>query len=155
MLKAGIITGMVGLFFAVGLTLLSPVCVPCLALFLGIVAGFLAGGFDKPGEGSATVKTGALAGLIAGIVLALGQIIGAGINSILVGPEGTAQLLESFGMYSGIDATGYWLIVACSTLCFGVIDMVLMAGFGVLGALVWGVFLRKDVPSPSKEMEMD
>jgi hypothetical protein len=152
MLKAGIITGVIGIIFGIGITLALPICVPCITVFLGVIAGFLAGVFDQPGEGSQTMKTGALAGLVAGILLAFGQIIGTGINSIFVGPESANQFLESFGMYSDFDSTFYYVIMACSTMCFGLIDIILMTGFGFLGALIWGVFLRKNDPISATEM---
>jgi hypothetical protein len=147
MAKAGIIVGVVALLFGVGVALLSPLCVPCITLLLGIAAGFLAGVFDKPAEGNETLKTGAFAGLIGGAGLVLGQLAGAIINAIVVGPEGAAQLLENLGMQTGGPASiegSYWIGVVGSTVCLGGFDLVLMAGFGVLGALAWGKFIRKD-----------
>lgn len=155
MLKAGIITGIFGLFLGVGVALVSPLCVPCVALFLGLIAGFLSGLFDKPREGTETIKTGALAGLITGIILALGQFSGAAINSIVVGPEGAAQFMGNWGMYPNVDATVYWIGMLGTTLCFGFLDILLVAGFGVLGGLGWGVFLRKDDPSQAIMIDID
>lgn len=150
MVKAGVITGAVSLVLGIGFALLSPICVPCIALFLGIGAGFLAGMFDKPLVGNETLKTGALAGVISGIGLALGQTIGAVLNSILVGPERAARMLENLGVQAGgttIVGPGYWAGVIGSTVCFGVVDVVLMAIFGILGALAWGAFLRRNEDS--------
>lgn len=157
MFKAGIIIGLVALLFAVGVALLSPLCVPCLTLLLGLGAGFLAGVFEQPEEGNETLKTGAIAGVIAGIGMALGQAIGAVINSIIVGPEGAAQLLENFGFQTGGQAaigSSYWIGIIGGTVCFGLVDIALMAGFGVLGALAWGKFLRKNSES-SAEVVME
>ena len=157
MLKAGIIIGFVALLFAVGVALLSPICVPCLSLLLGLGAGFLAGVFEKPEEGNETLRIGALAGVIGGIGMAFGQLIGAVINSIIVGPEGTAQLIESFGFQTGGLAEiglSYWAGLIGSTVCFGLLDIALMAGFGVVGALAWGKFLRKNTGS-SEEVVME
>jgi len=157
MLKAGIIIGLVALLFAVGVALISPLCVPCLSLLLGLGAGYLAGVFEKPEEGNQTLKIGALAGVIGGIGMALGQVIGAVINSIIVGPEGAAQMIESFGLQTGGPAaigSSYWFGVIGGTVCFGLVDIALMAGFGVLGALAWGKFQRKNSgSSPGVVME--
>ena len=157
MLKAGIIIGLVALLFAVGVALISPLCVPCLSLLLGLGAGYLAGVFEKPEEGNQTLKIGALAGVIGGIGMALGQVIGAVINSIIIGPEGAAQMIESFGLQTGGPAaigSSYWFGVIGGTVCFGLVDIALMAGFGVLGALAWGKFQRKNNgSSPGVVME--
>lgn len=157
MFKAGIIIGLAALFFAIGVALLSPLCVPCLSLLFGLGAGFLAGVFEKPEEGNETLKIGALAGVIGGIGMALGQTIGAVINSIIVGPEGAAQIIESFGLQAGGPAaigSSYWIGIIGGTVCFGLVDIALMAGFGVLGALAWGKFLRKNSES-SAEVVME
>ncbi len=157
MLKAGIIIGFAALLFAVGAALLSPICVPCLSLLLGLGAGYLAGVFEKPEEGNETLRTGALAGVISGIGMALGQVIGAVINSKIVGPEGAAHMIESFGLQTGgpvAIGSSYWVGLIGSTVCFGLLDIVLMAGFGVVGALAWGKFSRKNAGS-SEEVVME
>ncbi len=147
MIKAGIIVGFIAMFFAVGVALLSPVCVPCVALLLGIAAGFLGGMFEKPAEGKETTRVGGLAGLISGIGIALGQLIGAIVNSQLVGPDGAAEMMRNFGLQgggAGAFENSYWVGVVASTVCFGLLDIVLMAGLGVVGALMWGKFMRKN-----------
>jgi hypothetical protein len=145
MIVSGIIIVVISLVIAFGLALLSPLCVPCIVLFLGLVAGFAAGVLNKPDEGE-TIKIGALAGTISGIGAALGQVIGAAVNSILVGPEGAARLLGDFGIAAGGPTTissAYWAGIISSTLCLSLLDIVLMAGFGALGSLAWGKLLRK------------
>jgi hypothetical protein len=146
MVKSGVIGAIVSLVLAIAFALLSPVCVPCVALFLGLGAGFLAGAFDKPIESKESVKVGAAAGAISGIGAALGQMIGAGLNSLLVGPEAVAKMLKQFGLETG-GATGvgpgYWVGVFGGGLCFSLVDVVLMAIFGILGALVWSSLLGK------------
>jgi hypothetical protein len=157
MLKAGIIVGLIAFLFAVGVALLSPLCVPCLSLLLGLGAGYLAGVFEKPEEGNETLKIGAIAGVIGGIGMALGQVIGAVINSIIVGPERAAQILESFGLQTGGQTaigSSYWIGIIGGTVCFGLLDIAFMAGFGVLGALAWGKFQRKNSGS-SPEVVME
>ena len=141
MYKSGIILGIVALIVAVVLTLLSPLCPPCAAVFMGLGAGFLAGVFDKPMDNGASAKAGAIAGGIGGIGALLGQAIGAALNAMLLGPEGTAQLLQQFGFDVGSNqaaaTSGYWIGVVGSAACFGFLDIALMAGLGALGGLLW------------------
>jgi hypothetical protein len=49
MKKSGLIAGIAALLLAFGAaSVVSPVCVPCLAFAFGLLAGYLAGVFDKP-----------------------------------------------------------------------------------------------------------
>lgn len=147
MWKAGLIVGGISVLLAVGLAIVSPLCVPCMSVLLGLVGGYLAGVFDKPIEGRETMKAGAYAGGIGGVGAILGQAFGAVVNATLVGPERAAQIMRQFGIYSGNQAgfeSSYWLGVIGSTMCFSVLDILLMAGFGVLGALAWGRFTRAE-----------
>lgn len=147
MFKSGVIFAVVSLVLATGSTLLSPMCTPCLALFLGLGAGFLAGVFDKPADGGKSAKTGAGAGAIGGIGATLGQFVGAGLNALLVGPEGAARIMEQFGLETGSQAGiefGYWAGVIGSALCFSALDIALMAGCGALGCMAWqGLMARR------------
>ena len=90
MKKSGLIAGGVAFLFSFGAaTIISPICVPCLAFLLGLLAGYLAGVFEKPGNQCGSIKAGTTAGLMGGIGMLLGQILGAILNSALIGPEGT------------------------------------------------------------------
>ena len=140
MFKSGVIAAIVSLVLALGSALLSPICVPCLALFLGFGAGLLAGVFDKPSTSGEAAKVGAIAGAIGGIGAIAGQIVGAGLNALLVGPEAAARIAEQLGIQTGGQmpfGTGYWAGLVGSAVCFGVLDVVLMAGLGALGGLAW------------------
>src|SRR4051812_27413459 len=112
MLKSGLIVGIVAILLGAGATLISPLCVPCLGIFLGLAAGFLAGAFDKPTSNNASAKSGALGGAIGAIGTVIGQVIGTIIDAIVVGPEGTIRLLQSMGIstagQSANATTGYW-----------------------------------------------
>jgi hypothetical protein len=140
MLKSGLIIGFVAFVFGAGITLLTPLCVPCLAIFLGLAAGGLAGAFDKPLNTGAAAKTGALAGVIGGLGAVLGQMVGAGVNATLVGPEAARQVLRQFGMpvpSVGDFGAAYYLGVFGSACCVGLLDLALMAGLGAVGGLLW------------------
>lgn len=141
MRKSGLIIGVVSLLFSFGAAfVISPLCVPCLAFAFGLLAGYFAGLFDKPGDQNRAVRVGALAGLIGGVGLLLGQVIGAVVNSIVIGPEGVTRMLAQMGYFVGSPAQieeVYWIGIALSTACLVVFDAALMAGFGALGGLLW------------------
>jgi len=139
MRKSGLIFGAVALFLCVGAALLSPLCVPCLALFLGLGAGYLAGVFDKPADNGGASRAGAMGGLIAGVGALLGQMIGAGINGVIVGPENASRIIEQMGLPSGSGDFGtvYWFGLIGGGCCLGILDIALMAGLGALGGILW------------------
>ena len=151
MVRSGLILGALALFVSAGATLISPVCVPCIAIFLGLGAGYLAGLFDKPATSSATSKAGAIGGAVGGIGAILGQVIGAVINSTIVGPQGLQSIYEKLGVPTGnMNLTQtYWIGVVGGTLCFSVLDVLLMAGFGAVGALLWWQTTGKNAVPPA------
>lgn len=150
MKKSALIFGVIAFVVALGGTVISPLCTPCLVLFVGAFAGYLAGVFDKPVEKPAAVKGGALAGLLAGIGVILGQIVGAIINGASVGPEGAMQIMRQLGISGGTGdvSTAYWTSLVVSTACFAILNLGLMAGTGALGGLLWNQFNNKPVPPP-------
>ena len=108
MKRSSLIIGVIAFILALGISLLSPFCVACLALLLGLGAGYLTGVFDKPGEQRTATKSGAIAGASSGVGLLLGQMIGVVINGYTVGPEGVAQLMRTMGIDLGQAMTpGY------------------------------------------------
>ncbi len=141
MKKSGLITGSVAFLFAFGAAItISPLCVPCLTLLFGLLGGYLAGVFERPSAQNPSLKAGALAGWLGGAGTLLGQILGAVINGMTVGPEGTARLLAQMGFFAGSPvqiAEYYWTILALSTACLGIFDLALTSGFGTLGGLLW------------------
>ena len=152
MYRSGLILGVVALLVAAGATLLSPLCTPCAAVFLGLGAGFLAGVFDKPSNNNATVKTGAISGAVGGVGAILGQVIGTVLNGMLVGPERMQQLNQQLGLPFGgaVPHQTYWLGLVGGGLCFSLLDILLMAGFGALGGLLWWQITGKNAtPSAS------
>lgn len=140
MKKSGLIAGVVALLFSFGASIISPICVPCLTLAIGLLAGYLAGMFDMPVDQNHAIKAGTLAGLLGGIGTLLGQILGAVFNAVMVGPEGTARMLAQMGFFAGSPsqiAEFYWTVITVSTACLVVFDAALMSGFGALGGLLW------------------
>lgn len=151
MLKSGLIVGAVTLVLGIGLTLISPYCVPCLAIFAGLGAGYLGGIFDKPLETGSSAKAGAGAGAIAGVGALGGHLIGALGNALIVGPEGTAAFLRQLGLPADAvaDPTMYYVTVFGSGCCLGLFEIALMAGLGALGGLLWYQMMGKKPALPA------
>jgi hypothetical protein len=144
MLIVGLIIGVIAFFLSLGAgVLMSPVCTPCcIAVFLGMGAGFLTGVIEKPGIKDNLAKRGAIAGALGGIGALLGQVISSVTNALLVGPQGSVQLIRSFGLpVAGNFETTYWLSLVGGTACFVVWDVALMAGLGAIGGLLWWQFV--------------
>lgn len=137
MVKAGLIFGVVMLVLGIGGSLITPICVPCIALMAGLGAGYLASVYEKRATSGDTAKTGAGAGAIAGAGALIGQLAGSIINSMIVGPDTAAELLESWGVSAVSDPIFYYVGAIGGGLCFGIVDIALMAGFGALGGILW------------------
>jgi hypothetical protein len=139
MVKSGLIIG-AGTFL---LTLISglvqfQICAPCLALFLGLGAGYLAGLFDKKPTSGEAAQSGAAAGAIGGAGAILGHAIGGTAGFFLFGQQQAAELMEQLGLPSSSSSGAGQVIGAIGgSLCFGVVDLLLMAGLGALGGMVW------------------
>lgn len=138
MVKSGLILGVVALIFTTLATLISPVCTPCLAVLIGLFAGYLGGILEKPYNEGNSAKIGATAGVISGVGAIIGQIIGAVINSNIVGEEGVMNMLRQLNIPASSDVMNYYTpIVYGSAFCIGVFNLVMMAGLGALGGLLW------------------
>ncbi len=151
MYKAALILGVVALLVAAGATLISPLCAPCAGIFLGLGAGYLACAFDKPASTSLSTKAGAIAGAAGGVGAVLGQLIGTGINAAIVGPAGAAEFSRMLGLPTsgpGFEQS-YWIGLASSAVCLSLLDLLVMAGFGALGAFLWRQTAGKNVAPPS------
>jgi hypothetical protein len=148
MIKAGLILGAVMLVLGIGGSLISPICVPCLAAMAGIGAGYLAGVLDKPLTSGDSAKVGAIAGAIGGAGALLGQIVGGILNALLVDPQKVMDMLEQFGFPATYDANFVSISQIGSGVCFGLIDIVLMAGLGALGGILWQQIAGKNGNTP-------
>lgn len=141
MLKSGLIVGVAALVFGFAATFVTPLCAPCVALFAGLGAGYLAALFDKPASQDAATKAGASAGAVAAVLGLVGNMIAAVVNSIVVGPAGAAQMAQTLGLPTGGDpqvlATSYYASAYLLPCCIALFDVGLMAGLGALGGMLW------------------
>jgi hypothetical protein len=140
MLRSGLILGAVMLVVGGALAFLFPLCVPCLALFAGAGAGYLAGAWDRPVDNGKSIQRGAGAGAIAGVGALVAHVAGGLASAVYLGPEGAAQFLDQLGLATGADEITpgmYYTSATFAGCCFGLFEVVLMAGLGALGGLLW------------------
>ena len=151
MTKVGLITAGITFILALGMTLLSPLCLPCIAILAGLVAGYLAGVVDRPPARRLVTGPGAISGLFGGLGMLLGQMAGSALNIALVGPKGATDLLQQLNVPTGTGTeTGYYAGVLASICCIGIVNIGLAAGLGALGSLLWWEITGKNnPPSPS------
>lgn len=150
MVKSGLIVGGITLVLGlIGAFVFPPLCVPCVALFAGTGAGYLAGQFDHPGASNTAVRMGAQAGAIAGIAALLAHLIGGVTSAALLGPEGAAEMMSQFGIAADANNPAVYYASAFGTACcLGLFEIALMAGTGALGGMLWFNTAGKDQSAP-------
>lgn len=132
-----------------GLTLLSPLCLPCVAVIAGLVMGYMAANADQPPDSRLVNSPAAIGGLFGGFGLLLGQMAGSALNTVLVGPQGVGDILTQLGIQStqGVEM-GYYGGVLGGICCIGIFNLALSAGFGVVGGQLWWQVVGKVIPPP-------
>ncbi len=140
---------------ALGLTLISPLCLPCVAVMAGLTVGYLAINIDRPPYSRMVTTPAAIAGLFAGFGMLLGQMAGSGINTMLVGPQGVGEIMSQIGINVGSNLeTGYYSGVLFSVCFIGMLNLALSAGFGVLGGQLWWQVVGTKQPPPTDPFKM-
>ncbi len=145
MLKAGLIGAGVNLLLALLVTLFSPLCNPCMALFVGFGVGMLAAFWERPITQGIGAAKGAEAGAIATAGGLIGQMVGAILNGVLLGPEGAARVARALGLPADpaiFTPEMYWTNLLAGNCCCALFGIALGAGLGALGGLLghrlWG-----------------
>ena len=148
MIKSGIIVGVIALILVLVSGLFLPWLAPCWGILLGLVVGYLAGVFDKPGTSGDSAKKGAIAGLIAAAFALVGGLISGVINSLTVNPQDLADLYEMLGVdFPAVDQASIWLGQLGMACCLGLVNFALLAGLGAAGGALWWQFSgRKHIP---------
>jgi hypothetical protein len=150
MIKSGLIIGGAGLILGLFASLLSPVCSPCVALLLGLAAGFMVGVYERPLISGDAARQGAGGGAIAGSLLIVGGLIAAAINANAMETPGGQAFREMLGLPAA-QSGEIWAIQILLACCLGLINLALMTGLGAAGGAIWFSWKRdeaKDEPIP-------
>jgi hypothetical protein len=151
--RSGKIVGIVSFFVIFGISvLITPLCAPCLTVFLGLAAGYFTGVSDKPDSKEEITKQGANSGLIAGGFAFAAQVLASIVNGLVVGPENANLFSETLGIAGTFDANSYYSSLVGLTICIGIINVGIMAGFGSLGGMAWWQFGGKDQTTVREEL---
>lgn len=139
MIKAGLIGAAAGFIYIMSLTLLSPVCTVCLTPALGLGVGYLAGWFDTPPSFDTSLVRGAVAGIITGFGVVIGQMLATVVNAILVtNSEQLPILMSQLGLNELIvtDSSQYWQATLTANSICSMFNLLLIAGLGAVGGLI-------------------
>jgi hypothetical protein len=150
MIRSALIIGAISFVYMLFANVAQMLCVPFLAIILGILAGGLAGFFDKPQVVNKAAVNGALAGVIAGIGAVLGNMAGLALRIFVIfGQDTFADMITNATgvQYTSTDTTLGILSLFC---CCGATDIVLMAAAGALGGFLWFKYKsgKKSAPTP-------
>lgn len=140
MIKAGLIGAGAGFIYIMSVTLLSPFCTLCLTPLLGLGVGYLAGWFDAPPKSDTSVVHGAVAGIITGFGVVLGQMLATVVNAILVtNSEQLPILMRELGLAELIitDSNQYWQATLTANSICSMFNLLMIAGLGAVGGLIW------------------
>ncbi len=149
MVKSGVIFGVVALVLVLGFSvLLTPFCAPCIGLFLGLGAGYVAGVFDKPINSTESIKKGAIAGAITGGIGFVGGLVAAIINASIMTPAMIQSFSRIFGLTNySVNQSQIWTYQLIYAILVGVFDIVLMGILGVTGGALWYQIIGKNQPT--------
>jgi hypothetical protein len=154
MIKSGLITAAVNLVLLTIVGWLFALCGPCLAIFIGLGAGYLAGLFDKPATNNLAVRAGAGAGAIGGVGAIVGHLIGGSITMLITPPEQAAAIYRSLGIDIDVSNTAAYYAGGFGTACcFGIVGLALMAGLGALGGMLWYRMSGQSATQPPMGMQ--
>ena len=132
----GLIVGLMGMVANVLVSFVLGLCGPLVALVVGAIAGAAAVGQVRPTERRQAAEEGGAAGAIAGLVVALGQVIGGliALRSVLSGAIPLPFDLLPEGDPSATYA--YWVGGVGSGLCLGFVGLILAALAGAAAGYV-------------------
>lgn len=140
MIKAGLIGAVLSFILVMSLSLLSPFCTLCLTPLLGVAVGYLAGWFDTPSEPTRSLSRGGLAGGLAGVGALGGQMLATVVNGILItNSEELPAMLAELGLSQFLitDTSEYWQATLTVSAFCSAFNLVIIAGLGALGGLIW------------------
>jgi hypothetical protein len=130
-IKLGLIVGAVGLFLNIFVSAVVGICGPFASLVAGGVAGFRAANQEKPPVKSEGAKAGAVAGVIAGGLMIIGQLSGGLIVLPFLKTTASVPFIGTLGT-DPTSQVGYYFGGMASGICNGIADALFAAGTGTL-----------------------
>jgi MFS family permease len=140
MIKAGVLGGVVGLIYAMGLAILSPLCTVCFMPVLGLGVGYLAGWISQPLESSRAVTAGVVSGGLTGLGASLGQLLAGFVFSVLfASPEQLNLIMREFGFTDipPLTADQYWQSILLINSFCSITNWILLIGLSITGCMFW------------------
>lgn len=132
----GVIVGLVGMLMNLVVSFVSGVCGPVVTLVAGAIAGFFAARWEGPGPRARSAQAGAIAGLLAGTLMLISQMLAA-VAEVLVLQSAEFQFLQAMftpGLGGTIPSnptaetqSGILVGALATGGCFGLIGMILAA----------------------------
>ena len=125
---------------AAGGALNSQQCVPCIAVFVGLAAGYWGARLSQPETQALASRGGATVGAAGGLSALGGHLLGGLIGATRLGPNGVADLARSLGLdlpAGNASSAAYYQTTIGVAGCCGVVEVALMAGAGAVGAIIW------------------
>jgi hypothetical protein len=138
MIKSGLIVGAAAFVLIFGNTLIHPFCAPCMGLFPGLAAGYLAGVFDKPINSGESIKKGGIAGAIAAVLGIIGGLIAAVVNTTYVNAANIESINRALGIPNyNLSHSDILIYQIFFSVCVGIINIDCMAVLGAAGGALW------------------
>jgi hypothetical protein len=131
-IRVGLIVGVIGLIVNVAVAALVGICGPGLSLVAGALAGFYTARQEQPATKNDGARAGAVSGGIAGLLITIGQVVGAASALAYMQYSGTASPFGTIPAPSadvGAQAI-YYLSGVGAGICFGLIGAILAAAAG-------------------------
>lgn len=138
-IKMGLLVGVIGMVLNVCVSAGVGLCGPGVSLVAGAVAGYLAAYQGKAATKGNGARDGATAGGISGLLITIGQVIGAISALAYVQFSGGKSIFGTIPPPSAAPTAQvvYYVVGALTGLCFGLVGVVLAAlagaGAGYLG----------------------
>ncbi len=128
-IKIGLLAGVIGLVLNVCVSAAIGICGPAVSLVAGALAGYFAASQEKPATKADGAKAGATAGGIAGLLITIGQIIGAVGALAYMQYSGATLPFGTIPSQSADAATQavFYISGAGTGLCFGLVGTFLAA----------------------------
>ncbi len=135
-MRFGLIVGVVGLLVNIPVSALMGICGPFVALIAGVLAGILAARGESPSSQADGARTGAIAGLVAGGLILVGQLIGGLLALTLIKSMGMPSILGMSmpDLNDPVQVAGYYGGGVGVGMCFGLLGAMLSAAAGAAAA---------------------